>query len=1494
LRFLSRAAALFGEQRQEDNVTSRRGVQGKLLDTLVIQQPMRGKTPRTATAVESLEGRRLLAATIVGRYVFYGNSVFDTGTSIAAAIAPDKTALLPGHASSFANYTSYSRGIDGLAIDAVNWPAVPVAGDFVLRAGNNSTPSSWSAVTQPVTYSIQHGAGTGGSDRIILRLPDGAVRNQWLQVTVNPTADTGLSSPDVFYFGNSPGDDGHNLTNAVVDASDVAGARADAHGFLSPAPITDLYDFNRDGRVDATDQLIARNSINTSATALQMFTAPAAADPGTTGPFTGIFNVKLFGAKGDGVSDDAAAIQSAINAMLAAPPGGLLYFPSGTYRISTFLSLQNESNFEIRGSMATLMPLDSDPTVNISGDILRLSQCSGFTISGLSFDGDSAKRTQSDQPASVRISGCSDFRIAGCAFDNTLGDGMYLSAVNPADPSTASRDALIEGCSFNSAYRNAISFIHGYRVSIASNLIKNVSGTLPQSGIDIEANPNDNDVANHDLSVCGNQFVNCAGSGVFINQPQHPTNVSVFSDSFVNCPTAVINEGVNSRIDNNQFHDVTNPAGAVAQIYFGTATGQSAEVTGNIFYSVTGMSAVLTAQTWTGATRISANRISGFSVVNAPLISVWSDAATITANNIQANGIAIGVTANTADIENNALTGVGSADGIYTLGFGQAIRGNTISNFVRGVESSEPTTGGSALTAIDSNTISGCPTGVLDSIAHSEINGNTFVAASLPVSGPGSTAVAQIYLSGMTGGAVQINGNSISSLTGLGAVYIHPSWSGQATISNNQISNLSSPSVVAINVQVNNAAILANTLNGVAGMGIGATANAVDVENNSVSDGTTYGIYVQGNQGTVRNNTVTGRPIGIYLVDPVTGANPALVTAASGNTITNCPTGVQVSVSNASIINNTFSAASLPASGPGSNAVAQLYLVGVAGGVAQITGNNFNSLTALPAIYVHSSWTGRATISLNQLTGLTSLASAAINVWADNSVITGNTLQNVSGPGIGVTANGADIENNTIPAGSGDGIFLQGLNGTIRLNNVTAHPVGVEITNPTTGGSATATTTVDSNTVSTCPTAIRDTSTGSSVINNTLSGAVLPPSGPGSDALGQVYLLGVTGGKAMVSGNTFSSLSALAAIYVHSSWSGQATISSNQINGITALAAPAITVWADNSVITGNTLQNVSCPGIGVTASGADIENNTIPAGSGDGIYLQGNNGLLRKNNVTGHTVGIEITNPSTGGSTAATTTVDSNTISNCPTAVQDTTTGSAITNNSISNASLPASGPGSNALAQIYLLGVSNGTANVSGNIMSSITSLEAILVHSSWSGSATISANQISNFTSANGIQVDAANASISSNTLQNIGGTAISVSTSDDLIQNNTLTTGTGTGIYAQGVNHTIKNNTLTDFGIPATGQCIFTAYGGGGTSIVGNTIRKTMPNSAWVPIVINPLDLPGVNYRYGVQGADGAFTPGVGGAASASTSVTPTSGPTNTTSSTPTRHPRSHRR
>ena len=41
---------------------------------------------------------------------------------------------------SFVNYTSYSRGLNGLMIDVYNLPGTPTVNDFLFRMGNTLTP----------------------------------------------------------------------------------------------------------------------------------------------------------------------------------------------------------------------------------------------------------------------------------------------------------------------------------------------------------------------------------------------------------------------------------------------------------------------------------------------------------------------------------------------------------------------------------------------------------------------------------------------------------------------------------------------------------------------------------------------------------------------------------------------------------------------------------------------------------------------------------------------------------------------------------------------------------------------------------------------------------------------------------------------------------------------------------------------------------------------------------------------------------------------------------------------------------------------------------------------------------------------------------------------------------------------------------------------------------------------------------------------------------
>jgi hypothetical protein len=125
-----------------------------------------------------------------------------------------------------------------------------------------------------------------GSDRIVIIWPDNAIRNQWLQVVVRPTPNTGLAESDRFIFGNLVGETGDSDTTFRVNALDLAGVK---RALNTPAPITSRFDFNRDGRINALDVAALKQNLN-KVLSINMGTPPAvaAASPFFGGPIADV------------------------------------------------------------------------------------------------------------------------------------------------------------------------------------------------------------------------------------------------------------------------------------------------------------------------------------------------------------------------------------------------------------------------------------------------------------------------------------------------------------------------------------------------------------------------------------------------------------------------------------------------------------------------------------------------------------------------------------------------------------------------------------------------------------------------------------------------------------------------------------------------------------------------------------------------------------------------------------------------------------------------------------------------------------------------------------------------------------------------------------------------------------------------------------------------------------------------------------------------------
>lgn len=203
--------------------------------------------------------------------MFYHNSVFEQGVpgvdpTVDFALASDKVPYREGTGPATRDsVSSYSRGINGLFVDLAGEHGAISASDFTFKVGANNAPGSWADAPAPESVTVRPGEGVAGGDRVEIVWADGAIANTWLKIVVegNDAAggfntNTGLDASEIFYFGNCIGDTFSFGPQAgfAVDMTDEIAVRNNQG---QPAAPTNMFDFNRDAIVDATDQLIARH-----------------------------------------------------------------------------------------------------------------------------------------------------------------------------------------------------------------------------------------------------------------------------------------------------------------------------------------------------------------------------------------------------------------------------------------------------------------------------------------------------------------------------------------------------------------------------------------------------------------------------------------------------------------------------------------------------------------------------------------------------------------------------------------------------------------------------------------------------------------------------------------------------------------------------------------------------------------------------------------------------------------------------------------------------------------------------------------------------------------------------------------------------------------------------------------------------------------------------------------------------------------------------------
>ena len=207
-------------------------------------------------------------------------------------------------------------------------------------------------------------------------------------------------------------------------------------------------------------------------------------------------NVKHFGAKGDGVTDDTEAIQEAINSN-----SPVINIPMGIYLVEGLIIPSNK--IIVGTGSSSIIKQKADTT--LYKHPIEINGASNIIVEKIVIDGNSENQTVDSSKHGVYLLECDNITIRDCIIQNHNGEGIMIGYTNHV-----SQNILIDNCIIQNNIRNEMAITNCDNVKV-TNCVFN-GGKDTSALLDVEIQADNDSTKNVSFSNC--EFIQNEGEAI--------------------------------------------------------------------------------------------------------------------------------------------------------------------------------------------------------------------------------------------------------------------------------------------------------------------------------------------------------------------------------------------------------------------------------------------------------------------------------------------------------------------------------------------------------------------------------------------------------------------------------------------------------------------------------------------------------------------------------------------------------------------------------------------------------------------------------------------------------------------------------------------------------------------------------------------------------------------------------------------------------------------